>query len=58
MSKKLGYIHAIGELKHSVEIAENNAPINEKEGNVEQAKLERARARNCRKAISLLRKAE
>jgi len=47
--------HAIAELERAIEVAENNAPINEREGNHEQAELERAVAKDCRAAIEKLK---
>ena len=46
--------HAITQLEISLEIAENNAPINEAEGNFEQAALERECADSYRDAIKVL----
>lgn len=45
---------AIMELKIALEIVETNAPINEREGNLEQAKLERECAESYRAAIKRL----
>jgi len=46
--------HAIAELDIRASNAENNAPIHESEGNIEQAKLCRDTADSCRSAIRLL----
>lgn len=46
--------YAITQLKISLEIVETNAPINEKEGNLEQAELERKCAESYRLAIAKL----
>lgn len=46
---------SIIELQVALETAEKNAPINEAEGNLEQAKLERENAASFREAIALLR---
>lgn len=45
---------AIATLQIAAEIAENNAPINEREGNHDQAQLERKVSRECRQAMSAL----
>jgi len=45
---------AIAQLQISLDIVENNARINESQGNAEQATLERANAESYRKAISAL----
>lgn len=49
-------IHAIAELENALEVVETNAPINEKEGNLEQAQLERHCAKSFKEAISILKK--
>lgn len=46
--------HAINELTIRAEVAENNAPIHEAEGNHAQAALCRAVAQSCREAIKAL----
>lgn len=43
-------------LEATIDIAENNAPINEAEGNVAQAALERRTAEECRTALALIDK--
>jgi len=43
---------AIAQLEISAEICENNAPINEAEGNFEQARVERENAASYRLAIA------
>lgn len=45
---------AIAQLTLAAEVCENNAPINESEGNHEQAALERNNAQNYRSAIDTL----
>lgn len=45
---------AIANLKISAEVCETNAPINEAEGNHDQAKLERDNAESYRAAIASL----
>lgn len=45
---------AIAILTATAETAENNAPIHEREGNLEQAQLCRETARDCREAIEVL----
>ncbi len=45
---------AIAQLVISAEVCENNAPINEAEGNHAQAKLERENAASYRAAIAEL----
>lgn len=45
---------AIAQLLIHAEICENNAPINEAEGNFEQAELERSNAKSYRAAIASL----
>jgi len=47
--------HAIAELEISLATAENNAPIWEAEGNLEQAAASRAHAESFRAALALLR---
>lgn len=49
--------YAIAQLKVSLETVENNAPINERESNLEQAKLERECAESYRAAIEKLERA-
>ena len=46
--------HAIAILKDALHTAETNEPINQKEGQVAQADLERVTAAECRQAISIL----
>lgn len=41
-------------LEVTIEIAKNNAPINEAEGNLEQAALERQTAEECQSAVDIL----
>jgi hypothetical protein len=48
------YDAAISQLMISAENCENNAPIHEAEGNVEQAALSRANAESYRAAIAAL----
>lgn len=48
------HLTAIEQLKISAEICENNAPINETEGSLEQAALERENATAYREAILVL----
>lgn len=45
---------SIAQLQVALETVETNAPINEAEGNVDQAKLEREHAASFREAIQLL----
>lgn len=45
---------AIERLKQAAEACENNAPINEAEGNHEQAALDRSNAQAYRSAIATL----
>lgn len=45
---------AIAQLLVHAEICENNAPINEAEGNFKQAELERSNAKSYRAAIASL----
>lgn len=45
---------AIAQLQINAEICENNAPINEAEGNLEQAALERSNAKSYRDTIAAL----
>ena len=45
---------AIMELENSLEVLTTNEPINRKEGNIEQADLERKHARSFRSAIRFL----
>lgn len=45
---------AITQLQNSLDVVTNNAPINEKEGNTEQAKLEKTHATSFRAAIQHL----
>lgn len=47
--------HAIAQLEVSLACVENNAPINEREGNLEQAQLERECAASYRAALDVLR---
>lgn len=46
---------AIEELKVSLDTVETNAPINEREGDARQAKLERQIAKSCKAAIGFLK---
>ena len=46
---------AINELKVSLDTVENNAPINEREGNIGQANLERETATSINAAVARLR---
>lgn len=46
--------HAIEVLRQAAQVASNNAPINEAEGNLEQAALEREVAAECSSAIGLI----
>lgn len=48
------YADAIAQLTISAEVCETNAPINDAEGNHEQAALERKNAQSFRAAISRL----
>lgn len=48
------HLAAIEQLKISAEVCENNAPINEDEGNISQAALERDNAAAYREAIQVL----
>lgn len=50
------YKPAINELEIDLKTVVTNAPINEKEGDVEQAKLERKNAISFKAAIDLLKK--
>ena len=52
------YAYAIGQLQVALHTAENNAPINEREGRVDQAAHDRKVARSYRSAIALLEAAE
>ncbi|QSL90431.1 hypothetical protein [Pseudomonas atacamensis] len=45
---------AIAQLQQALEVVENNAPINEAEGNLDQARLERSLAMSFRTAIAML----
>lgn len=45
---------AISELKRSLYVVNTNAPINEKEGNLKQAKFERSNAASYKAAIKVL----
>lgn len=45
---------AIAQLISSAEICENNAPIHEAEGNLEQAEADRSNARSYRAAVEEL----
>ncbi len=49
---------AINELNIALDTMKTNAPINEREGNKGQAKLERDNAKSYKAAIGLLKKAE
>ena len=49
-----GLEQAKATLEITIATAENNAPINEAEGNFEQAALERQVAEECREALSLI----
>ncbi len=51
------HLAAIEQLKISAEVCENNAPINEAEGNISQAALERDNAAAYREAIQALESA-
>lgn len=46
--------HAVAQLRLAAEIAENNFPINMREGKYAQARLEREVSRDCRRAMSAL----
>src|SRR5688500_3227073 len=52
--RKTSLNFSIAELEVALATAETNAPINEAEGNVEQATLERRHAESFREAIQLL----
>jgi hypothetical protein len=47
--------HAINELEVTLNVAETNAPIQESEGQHEQAKLNRDRAASIRQALGVLK---
>lgn len=47
-------LHAIAQLEISLDVVETNAPINEAEGNLDQAALERDCAKSYRAAIEIL----
>lgn len=47
--------HAIAQLELALEVAENNAPINEANQNFEQAEIERKLIDECKKAIRTLK---
>lgn len=49
-----GLEQAKATLEATIDIAENNAPINEAEGNVAQAALERRTAEECRAVLTLI----
>lgn len=46
--------HAVAQLRLAAEIAENNFPINMREGKFAQARLEQEVSRDCRRAMSAL----
>lgn len=52
------HLTAIEQLKISAETCETNAPINEAEGNLDQAALERSNAAAYREAIQVLESAD
>jgi hypothetical protein len=52
----MDFSRAINELEISAAILENNAPINEREGKHDQAKLERENATNYREAAAVLKR--
>ncbi len=47
--------YAITQLEIALEVAENNAPIQEADGNLEQAALNRQVAKDCKEAIKALK---
>lgn len=49
-----GLEQAKATLEATIDIAENNAPINEAEGNLEQAALERKTAEECRAVLVII----
>lgn len=49
--------YAIAELEVALDVALTNAPINEREGNTEQAEMERRCADSYQRAIEILRQA-
>lgn len=49
-----GLEHAKAELQIAIEVAENNAPISEAEGQLAQALLQRQTAEQCKYALELL----
>lgn len=49
-----GVEYAVSQLQTSLDVVSNNAPINEAEGNVEQAQLERDAAASIEEAIEVL----
>lgn len=51
---KGGRAAAVAELQNSLDVVQTNAPINEKEGNHRQAKLERSNAESFKAAIRRL----
>ena len=54
-NEKTKYTHAIAELENALYVAKTNIPINEKEGNLSQAILERESANSFRAAIKQLK---
>lgn len=56
LGKKPDLLPAIVELQNSLRTMKTNAPINEREGNYEQANLEKANARSYQAAMQLLKK--
>lgn len=47
--------HSIGELENSLQTVTTNAPINQREGNLAQAKLEKSAAKDFTLAIKFLK---
>lgn len=56
LGKKPDLLPAIVELQNSLRTMKTNAPINEREGNMEQAKLERENAASYQAALRVLKK--
>lgn len=54
MMDSVGTAGAIEQLQNALDVVENNAPINEAAGNMDQAKLERRLAASFRMAIAML----
>lgn len=48
------YEPAVSELYNALEVVQTNAPINEKRGDISQARLERKNAESFKSAIQLL----